>query len=290
MAFSGIDDMVAELAAGKRQRLTGNRIIQTGATSVAGRWHECFTSTGMGGVGVLTGTAGLGAARDSTSPGALPISPQSVTPDTRHLLTLSCVTPIATVCPGTFKLIDILYVYPSCVISTGAGTTINNGAAKPTRHNNGAGVRLGAVVVGALGAATPVITATYVDQDGNTGNTGLLAASANSLPVGVMLSGAGVAVLAGPDMSMAAGDSGVRELTSYTTATGTTGTIAFFLYRDLGDVPLVAANVAGERDFLSQMPSLDRIDDLACLTGLVNIGGAMTANANISVTVGAGWG
>lgn len=290
MGFSGVDDMVAELTGGKRQRLTANRIIQTGATSVAGRWHECFTSSGTGGIGVLSGTAGVGAARDATSPGALPINPQSVSPDTRHLLTLSAVTPIATVCPGAFRLIDILYVYPSCVVSTGAGTTINNGAAKPTRHNNGDGVRLGAAVIGALGAASPVITCTYVDQDGNAGATGFLAASAVSLPVGVMLSGANVASFSGPDMTMAAGDSGVRELTSYTTAAGTTGTVAFFLYRDLGEVPLVAANIAGERDFLSQMPSLDMVNDAACLTGLVNIGGAMTASSQVLITAGLGWG
>jgi hypothetical protein len=203
---------------------------------------------------------------------------------------MSAVTPGATVVPGIAKLIDILYIYPSCVISTGAGTTINNGAAKPPRHNNGVGVKLGAIVVGALGAASPIITATYVDQDGNTGNTGFLAASANSLPVGSLLSGAAVAVLSGPEMLTAAGDSGVRELTSYTVASGTTGTITFFLYRDLADVPLIAANLAGERDYLTQIPSLPTIDDNACLAALVLAGGALTANNPLVLTLQFGWG
>ena len=291
MGFSGLDDLITEITAnGKFQRLTANRIVQTGATSAAGRWHECFTSTGTGGQGVLTGTAGVGFALTNASAGALPINPSSVSTDTRHLLTLAAVTPATTMVPGALRLIDLLYVYPSCVITTGAGTTLSNAAGKPARFNNGAGVRLGAIVVGALGAASPVITLSYTDQDGNAGAAGFLAASANSLPVGALLSGANVATLAGPEATLAAGDSGVRQLDSYSTASGTTGTITFFLYRDLGEVPLIAANLAGERDLLSQMPSLPKIDDLACLTALVNTGGALTANQNVSLTLGLGWG
>lgn len=291
MAFSGFDDLISEMAAGKKQRLTANRIINTGATSAAGRWHEAFAiSNGTGGIGVLTGTAGVGVARDASSPGALPIAPVNVTPDTRHLMALAAVTPGATVVPGIAKLIDILYVYPSCVITTGAGTTISNAAGKGARFNNGRDVKLGAIVVGALGAASPVITATYVDQDGNTGNTGFLAAAANSLPVGSLLSGAAVAVPGSPEMLTAAGDSGVRELTSYTTASGTTGTITFFLYRDLAEVPLIAANLMSERDFLSQIPSLPTIDDNACLAALILAGGALTANNPLVLTLQLGWG
>lgn len=291
MAFSGLDDIIAEAALGKKQRATSNRIVITGATSAAGRWHEAFSTTnGTGGIGVLSGTAGVGAARDASSPGALPISPVNVTPDTRHVMAMAAVTPAATMVPGIVKLIDILYVYPACIVSTGAGSTINNGAAKPTRHANGKDVKLGAIVTGALGAASPVITCTYVDQDGNTGNTGLLAASANSLPVGVLLSGAASATLGNPEMLMAAGDTGVRELTSYTTATGTTGTITFFLYRDLAEVPILQANLMSERDYLSQIPSLPTIDDNPCLAALVLTGGALVVNSMVNLTVQLQWG
>lgn len=283
--------MISEMAAGKKQRLTANRIINTGATSVAGRWHEAFAiSNGTGGIGVLTGSAGVGVARDATSVGALPLSPAAVTPDTRHLTAMMAVTPAATVVPGIAKLIDILYIYPSCAVTTGAGTAISNAAAKPTRHNNGANVKLGAIVAGtALGAASPLITLTYVDQDGNAG-TGFLSASANSMPIGSLLSGSAVAVLGSPEMLLAAGDSGVRELTSYTVASGTTGNVTFFLYRDLGEVPLIAANLGGERDFLSQIPSLPTIDDNACLAALVLVGGALVVNSPLVLTLQLAWG
>lgn len=292
MAFSGLDDMISEMAAGKKQRIRSNRIVNTGATSAAGRWHEAFAiSNGTGGIGVLTGTAGVGVARDASSVGALPLNPVNVTPDTRHVQAMMCVTPATTLVPGLCNLIDILYIYPSCVVTTGAGTTISNAAAKPTRFNNGKDVKLGAIVAGtALGAASPLITVTYTDQDGNTGNTGFLSAAANSLPIGALLSGAAIAAPGSPEMLFAAGDTGVRDLVSYTTAGGTTGTVTFFLYRDLAEVPIIAANLGGERDYLSQIPSLPTVDDNACLAFLVLTGGALVVNSPIISTVQFAWG
>jgi hypothetical protein len=291
MAFSGFDDIITEAGNGKKQRIVGNRIINMGATTAAGRWHECFAiSNGMGGIGVLTGTAGVGAARDATSIGALPVNPVNVTPDTRHLMAGAAVVFNALAVPGVAKFIDLLYIYPSCNIATGAGTVLSNAAAKPTRFNNGKDVKLGAIVVGALGAASPVVTATYVDQDGNAGATGFLAAGSNSLPVGALLTGAAVSTLGNPEMIMAAGDTGVRELTSYTVASGTTGTVTFFLYRDLGDVPLLQSTLMSERDFLTQIPSLPQIDDSPCLTALVLCGGALTANSIVALTLQLQWG
>ena len=138
MAFSGLDDIISEIALGKRYRMTANRILNTGATSAAGRWHEAFAiSNGTGGIGVLTGTAGVGAARDASSPGAFPLVPVNVTPDTRHLSMMNILTPATTLAPGVAKLIDILYIYPSCNVATGAGTVLNNAAARPARFNNG---------------------------------------------------------------------------------------------------------------------------------------------------------
>ena len=105
-----------------------------------------------------------------------------------------------------------------------------------------------------------------------------------------MFSGAAVAALGAPEMLLAAGDSGVRELTSYTTASGTTGTVTFILYRDIAEVPLISANLGGERDYLSQLPSLPTIDDNACLTALVLVGGALTTNNTLIMTLQTAWG
>jgi hypothetical protein len=289
MAVTSYNDLIAEMAAGKKYRLPFNRTIQTGATSVAGRWHEAMTGLGTGGSLVSTGTAGLGAPRTQADAGSLPQPNNLVTPDTKFLATMRVGSPSTTLTPGLAQLIDLLYVYPSCVV-TGTPSTISNAAAKPTRHNNGIGVQLGAMVVGALGAATPTLTCSYTDSAGNAGNSTTLAASANSLPVGALLTNAVAGTLGNPQANLAAGDIGVRSLDSYTIGSGTTGTVTFFLYREIAEIPLTAANVHAERDFISQLMSMPNIDEDAFLGFLVNIGGALTTNQVIGGNLGAGWG
>ena len=289
MAFSTLDDLISEIGASKFQRSTGFRTINTGATSVAGRWHECMGGTGSGGAMTLTGTAGVGVALSSATSGAFPQQTPNVSTDTKHLLTMSAVTPAATAVPGFLVLTDLLYMYPSCVL-TGTPTTLNSGAARPTRFNNGVGVQCTGIVATAVGAATPSLTLTYTDSGGTGSNTGNLTASANSLPVGSCFTGGTVATLGSLYMNLANGDSGVRLLDSYTIASGTTGTITFMLHRPIATIPLVAANVAGERDFLFNMPSLPKIDDDACLGFFLLTGGALTANNQVQVDLGMAWG
>jgi hypothetical protein len=91
-------------------------------------------------------------------------------------------------------------------------------------------------------------------------------------------------------MNLANGDSGVRQLDSYTLASGTTGTITYMLHRPIATIPLVAANVAGERDFLFNMPSLPKIDDDACLGFFLLTGGALTAGNQVTVDMTMAWG
>jgi hypothetical protein len=290
MGFSSNSDLTAEITAGKFYRLPFQRIINTGATSVAGRWHECFASVGTGGTGVLTGTAGVGAALSNATVGALPEVTNTTTPDTRHLLTIMGATAATTLVPSLMTLTDLLYIYPSCVL-TGAATTLNNGVAKPTRAGTGVGVQVSAFVVGAVGAATPLLTVTYTNSDGVGSRVGTLIASAASLPVGAALTGGTVASLGGPYMILQAGDKGVQSINSYAiTSGGTTGTVTFVLNRPLTTVPLVAANLPGERDLLNQFPSLPQINDAACLAVMVQTGGALLANQIIYGELQVAWG
>lgn len=291
MSFSSYSDLIAEITAGKFQRIPFQRTLQTGAASVAGRWHEGFSAAGTGGPGTaFTGTAGLGAALTNANAGSIPLATNTVTPDTQHLTTLMAYTPATTAVPGILMLTDLLYVYPSCVVTTGAGTTLSNAAGKPTRFNSGAGVQCSAVVNAALGAASPVITASYTNQSGTAGRTGTFAASANSLPLGSFLSGGGTAALGGPHMALQAGDSGVQQIDSYTTATGTTGSVAFVLHRPIATIPLVSANTPGERDFVNQFVSMPRVQDAACLTVFALVGGALATGQIVYGEIQAAWG
>lgn len=291
--FASIDDLVSEITtAGKVQYLPFRRTIYTGATSAAGRWHECFQAAGTGGLGALTGVAGTGTAMTNATTGALPLAPATVTPDLRFLLSMMAVTPATTAVPAVLLLTDLLYFYPVCVL-TGTPTTLNNAAAKPTRLGTGAGVMASAVVTTTgVGAASPLLTMTYTNSTPTGSRTGYLAATVNSTPLGSLFGGnrAG-AILGGPFMDMDAGDSGVNQLDSYAiTSGGTTGTVSFVLHRPIAYLPLAAANVAGERDFVFQLPSLPKIEDSACLAFMIGVGGSTTANQIISGSLTLAWG
>lgn len=290
MAFTSLDSVIASLNDGRTNRLQGFRTIVTGATSVAGRWHECFSGTGFGGSMTLTGTAGLGTALTGATTGALPQPNLTVSTDEKRLLSLQGFTAASTAVPGILLLTDLLYMYPSCVV-TGTPSTLSNAAGKPTRFNNGVGVMASAIVATAIGAAQPVLTMTYTNSGGTGSRTGAFASSANSLPVGSLFTGGGTAGLQGAQyMSMAAGDSGVRQLDSYTLASGTTGTVTFMLHRPIASIPIVAINTPSERGYLVDMPSLPKIDDDACLAFFYLPGGALVANQTINYEMVTTWG
>ena len=289
MAFVSMDDIISEIAAGKIYRMPFIKVVNTGATSAASRWHEALAGVGTGGPMTLTGSAGVGVALSSATAGCIPLN-SDVTPDTRNLVAMSAITPATTMVPGYIILTDLLYMYPSCVVTTGAGTTLNNGASKPTRHNSGIGAMVSAFVVGAVGATSPIITMTYINSTPTGSRTGYLRAPMASSIVGLGWGGGTAASPVGPYMEMNAGDSGVSELTSYSTASGTTGTVTFIIHRPIATIPIVLANTAGERDFLFGTPTLPKIDDGACLGMMVLIGGALTAGQVICGELAMAWG
>lgn len=284
MGFSSVDDLVTEITTnGKYQSIRYQKTNSAGATSAAGRAHSMFTWTGIPAAGAYSGTAGVATQLTSTSTGALNLN-SAVSPDTRHLLSMSGYTPSTVITPATLILCDFLLYYPSCVV-TGTPTTLNNTATLP-RYTDGAGVMCFVEVQTALGAASPALTLSYTDQAGNTGNSGLaLTSPANSAPVSTLFQNNG-----GIFLPLAGTDTGVRKIDSYTLASGTTGTVAFVLAKPLAEIPLMAANTATERDFLSQIPSLPEIEDGACLGFIAVIGAAMTVNQTIMGRVDYGWG
>lgn len=284
MGFSSVDDLVNEITTnGKFWRSTFQKTSSNATTSAAGRAHSYFTATGVPGPGTYSGTAGVATQMTSNTSGALTMSPSSVTPDTRHLLTMNAYTPSTVTTPATLILCDFLLYYPACVV-TGTATTLDNTATLP-RYTDGIGVQCFVEVQTALGAASPALTLNYRDTDNNDQNGLALTSPANSAPISTIFQNSG-----GVFLPIAAGDRGVKRINSYTLASGTTGTVAFVLAKPLAEIPLLAANTASERDFLSQLPSLPQIQDGACLGFIAVIGGAMTASQTIMGKIEMGWG
>ena len=101
MGYTSVDDLFQSVTVdGKVLRVPFTKTIYTGATSAAGRWHECLSQAGTGGAMTLTGTAGAGIACTSATAGALPIGANVETAETRHLLSMMVNTPATTLTPA----------------------------------------------------------------------------------------------------------------------------------------------------------------------------------------------
>lgn len=290
MAFSGVDSIVAAKTAGQRQRMPYNRTVVTGATSVAGRWHECLSGLGTGGSVVLTGSAGTGLAKNRSSAGALPLG-ADVSTLLRYLQSLSVITGGATLSPGILVLTDIIHVYPSCAL-TGAPSTLSNHptwtGTGDTRMTNAVGVQCSLVVTTAGTAGNGQLTITYNDQGGASGTSGSMYAPATNAPIGCLYGQTNTVVtVGGPYFPTAAGDTGIQSVQSYTITTGlTTGVGAFVLHRPIAEIPLAAANVAGMIEWILG----ERVYDDSCLGFFIQVGGAATVGQQITGSLDMVWG
>lgn len=291
MAFSGVDSIIAARTAGKRKRINFNRTVVTGATSVAGRWHEMLSGGGTGGAMVLTGTAGAGVVCNKNTVGALPLGVDVAT-DLRHMLSMSAVTGGATLGPATLLLTDIIHIYPSCAL-TGAATTLTNHptwtGTGDTRMTGAEGVECSLIVTTAGTAGNGQITPTYFDQAGaSQAAPSSLYAPATNAPVGCLYGQTNTAItVGGPYMPLAAGDSGVQRISAYAINTGlTTGVGAFVLHRPIEEIPIAAANIPSLLEWILG----ERIYDDACLGMFIQIGGAATIGQQVTGSIKHTWG
>jgi hypothetical protein len=299
MGFPSIDALVSGITVSNRiAKLGFNKTIKTGATSAAGRWHEMFSAGGTGGQMVLTGTAGVGSARNRSSVGALPLN-ADVAALTRHLLSLTAVTSSATAVPSYLLLTDIIHIYPSLAL-TGAPTALSSHpiwtGTGDTRLTNANGVQASLIVTTATTAGNGQITLTYTNEVGTAGRTttapeGSLFAPSATMPVGSCYNQTNTALTTGglyhPTQ---AGDLGIQSVQSYVVNTGaTSGVGALVLHRPIAYIPLVAANVAGERDFLNQIPALPRIYDDSCLGFFIQVGGGLTTGSVVAGEIQYAW-
>lgn len=104
-----------------------------------------------------------------------------------------------------------------------SGNTFTDGVAMPTKTVRNASITTAASLIFAVAtvavtATTPVLTITYTNQDGNTGQTATL-----TLPTSPVIN-TGFYVTP----HLASGDTGIRDVTNMSISTGTAGTIKVY--------------------------------------------------------------
>ncbi len=296
MGFSTVDALYnAITTSGQILALPFTKTVNTGATSAAGRTHECLAGGGTGGAMTLTGTAGTGIACNSATVGALPIGPTvEGSAMTKHLLSMTVNTPSTVLAPAMIILTDIIHIYPSLVMVTTPSTLSNHpswAGAAGTRMENAKGVQLSALLTTASSVAG-AITPNYTDQDNNTqAITRALQGPVAAHPVGALFGDTGVTATPGGYVApLAAGDYGVKQVNSYAINTGATGGVGcMILHRPICTIPLAAANTPTVIDFSTGPIRLPRIYDGACLGMFVQIGGALTTGQVITGEMVYGW-
>ena len=188
----------------------------------------------------------------------------------------------------------------SVITYTNGGTGTHTMTVTPNRYADGKGLRAYVVLTNQSGNSTntPVMTMTYYNQDGaekSLGATINFTAGGTNIPqVGKILHSGVAANNYGFFLPLAAGDTGIRGIKTLTLttayATATTLTFAAVLVKPICTVPIVAASVAAERNLMTQLPSLPRIYDHACLNFLQFAGGATALNTPIQGYIDTAWG
>lgn len=187
---------------------------------------------------------------------------------------------------------------------TDAGTGTNTVTVRPNRYADGAGLRAYVVLTTQTGnsTATPVMTMNYTRQvTGGTDTGRAMGATVNftaggtNIPQVSKILHSGVAANNyGFFLPLAAGDTGMQSVQEFRTTTeygtATTLTAALVIVKPIATIPIVAASVAAERNLMTQLPSLPRIYDNACLNFLQFAGAATATNTPIQGYIDTAWG
>ena len=129
---------------------------------------------------------------------------------------------------------------------TVSGNTFTDGVAMPTKTVRGTSITTAAsiafaVVTTAVTATTPVLTITYTDQDGNTGQTATL-----TLPTSPIIH-TGFYITP----HLASGDTGIRDITNLSISTGTAGVIKIYGILPLSFNSTTVAPLPANLNFMS---------------------------------------
>lgn len=204
----------------------------------------------------------------------------NVSGDTKHVSAMGAWTNLAASAPATIKLVDVLGCYPRIATNSSSVQTLNNDLTLP-RYTSGAGVRAYLMLNTSNGATGQNTTMSYTNQAGTSGrNLGTTVANTVSAINSHIFHSGAASGNTGPFLPLAGGDTGVRSVQNvqFTAISSSAGFVDLVLCRDICEIPITAAFYANERDLISQLPSLPRVYDGACLNIIVGCGAVMAAS------------
>lgn len=229
MAISTVEDLVAALPGTKRSFGKASFTPQA-VGAFFGLWN-----TGQLPPAQTPGGGAAGQILTSASTGAIPF-PNAAVGATSYLARLAC----QAANPGTLIIFDRLWENSGLSPTVLTAQTVNSVAL--TRPDAlGKDTEAWFEVTGTLGASTTPPSISYTDQDGNAGNTAQLMAFVTAASGGRNF-----------PFGLAAGDSGIRSIQSYTNgATMTSGSFTLVIRRRVAEIDVPAGHLSEVLDFFA---------------------------------------
>ena len=174
-------------------------------------------------------------------------------------------------------------------------TAIGSSGAKVDRYANGVGLRAFFSTEVAPTAGGPNLTAfNYLDTAGAAKSCPVTVGFSATPVIGAVPHSGGASTRYAPFIPMAAGSTGISDLTSFTLSGGTaytgSGQLVLHLVKPLWGIPLPASGMHQVADFVNALPNLAQIKDGACVQWMLMNTGATTANAPLLVESAHAWG
>lgn len=208
----------------------------------------------------------------------------NVSPATKHLLSAGAMTTAVTGV-GQLLIVDLLGAYPYIDAGSASVQTLDNTNTLP-RYATGAGVKGYFVSRGTgyannatgLGAGAHNLLMNYTNDAGTSGRQMPFTVAGTASALQGQIGHSGIAAGNYFPLPLANNDNGIRSVQScqLSALAGASSYYDLVLYKELAMIPIPAANVYYERDFVNMIPSLEQVNDGAKL-GLIYIAGAATA-------------
>jgi hypothetical protein len=274
-AITTYNDLISALGAGRSKFTIFSKANTT--APVANNWYDLWPVAGMPAAGTYSGAAFTAVQYADTNTGAM-LHGGNVSSMVKYLTTVASVSSGGT---PTLMLYDRVLTYEACTFNASVNQAFTNTLTAQRYNGTGLPGLLPAITCQTvLGATASNLTQLqYTDQDNNTlisapvsvSNAIIVSAAAPTNTLGARIvcpSVTAATVSVAPFYPLAANDTGVRQLTNFTTSAANTGTLAFVLAFPFAIQPNPLAGVYGVTDQVMQLANLPIVYDGACISAL----------------------
>lgn len=288
--FTGRDDIINKVTSSTPQTFDVWWQKSTVGTGLIGIWFDLWpVASGDPDAGTYPGAASTAYVHSpSTDPGFVSVGPALSGGQTRHLTGIDLISMIDTGTPFQYIVYDRVLVYNACPLINGTTTMTNSVSA--TRYA-GVGVQIMVTNQVIVGGAVNLTTLTYV-SDGSATHT--VQGTPYALDSGRTTSGPAqpAAVMGGtlhlPFLPLAAGDNGVKSITSYVTSAAQTGSLCYVLARPICNITTPVSGQKIHYNYLCEQMNLFPIAADTCIgmVGLSTAGNDYTVGMNLQYAWG----